>query len=226
VDVVVSGRDLTGLALRLAPGQRVSGRFVFESRAAVARPSGVTVTLRAATSRGLTVTAAGTASTAEGFTVSGVIPAPYRILATPAGWALKSAMLGGRDVADVPVEIRPGQDVSDLVLTFADTPAEVSGTLYDGAGRPTSDLSLVFFAADRTMWFAGSRRVRLPVRPAGDGRFVFSGLVAGEYFLAAVTDVSPADLTDPVFLEEVSAAAIKIAIADGEKKTQDVRIAR
>ena len=111
-----------------------------------------------------------------------------------------------------------------IVLTFTSAPAEVSGLLYDGAGRPSGDLSIVLFSADRAMWFNGSRRVRPAVRPATDGRFSFTGLVAGEYYLAALTDVTPADLSNPQFLEMVVPAAIKIAVANGEKKTQDLRV--
>ena len=103
-------------------------------------------------------------------------------------------------------------------------PAEVSGILYDGAGRPSGDLSIVLFSTDRAMWFNGSRRVRPAVRPATDGRFTFTGLVAGEYYLAALTDVTPADLNSPQFLELVIPAAIKMAVGDGERKTQDLRI--
>jgi hypothetical protein len=74
------------------------------------------------------------------------------------------------------------------------------------------------------MWFSGSRWIRPSVRPATDGRFTFSGLAPGEYYLAALTDVSPADLASPQFLDQVTASAIMVAVASGEKKIQDIRI--
>ena len=219
-DVRIDGRDIMGVALRLAPAQRASGQLVFESKTPPSTALRAAVTLRALSTRGITVNAPADTT----FVITGIIPAAYRVAATVTNWTLRSAMLGGRDVADVPLDIKPGEDVTGLVLTFTDTPAEVSGVLYDPMNRPSSDLSIVLFSADRAMWFAGSRRVRPSVRPANDGRFTFSGLVAGEYYLAALTDVSPADLANPAFLEQVVPAAIKLTVAHGEKKTQDLRI--
>jgi hypothetical protein len=120
--------------------------------------------------------------------------------------------------------MKPGENMTGVVLTFTDSAAEVTGVLYDSAGRPSGDLSMVLFSTDRSMWFSGSRRLRPPVRPATDGRFTFSGLVAGEYYLAALGDVSPADLNNAAFLEQVIPAAIKLSVAHGEKKIQDLRI--
>jgi hypothetical protein len=227
-DIRVDGRDIRSLAMRLAPGQKASGRVVFDGRSALATPLRLSVTLRASTGRGFSVNPTGLTVGASGdpFAVSGLIPAPYRVTAAVPGWILKSAMLGDRDVADVPFEIKPGEDTTGLVLTFTETAAELSGVLYDGANRPTSDLSIVLFSTDRAMWFAGSRRVRPVTRPASDGRFTFAELAAGDYYLAALTDATAADLANPQFLEQVVPAAVKITIAAGEKRTQDLKIAR
>jgi hypothetical protein len=222
-EIRVDGRDIKGLALQLAPGQRVSGTMAVDG-APSATPPRPTISLRPVGTRGVGVTSPAAAAGVDKFSVGGLIPSPYRLTANAPGWTLVSAMLNGRDVADVPFEIRPGEDVPGIVLTFTSAPAEVSGLLYDGAGRPSGDLSIVLFSADRAMWFNGSRRVRPATRPATDGRFTFTGLVAGEYYLAALTDVTPADLNNPQFLELVVPAAVKITIANGEKKTQDLRV--
>lgn len=222
-EIRVDGRDIKGLALQLAPGQRVSGTMAVDG-APSATPPRPTIGLRPVGTRGVGVTSPAAATGVDKFSVGGLIPSPYRLTATAPGWTLVSAMLNGRDVADVPFEIRPGEDVSGIVLTFTSVPAEVSGLLYDGTGRPGGDLSIVLFSADRAMWFNGSRRVRPAARPATDGRFSFTGLVAGDYYLAALTDVTPADLNNPQFLEMVVPAAIRIPVANGEKKTQDLRV--
>jgi hypothetical protein len=224
-DIRVDGRDITGVAMRLAAGQTVSGRIVLEGSAASTARASVGLSPVSQRGVGVTTPAVEVGPGKEAFAVSGLIPAPYRLRVTAAGWTLKSAMLGKRDVADHPLEIEPGENITDLVLTLTSSPAELGGILYDGANRPSSDLTIVLFAVDRAMWFQGSRRVRPAVRPASDGRFSFTGLVGGEYYLAALTDVSPADLVNPQFLEQVVPAAFKLTIADGEKKTQDLRIA-
>ena len=63
------------------------------------------------------------------------------------------------------------------------------------------------------------------MRAGVDGKFRFTNLLAGEYFLAALSDFEPQDVYRPDFLEQVSAAAMKIVVAEGEKKVQDIRIA-
>jgi hypothetical protein len=42
--------------------------------------------------------------------------------------------------------------------------------------------------------------------------------------MAAVTDVSPTEVSDPSFLEQLVGASFKVTLAEGEKKTQDLRI--
>jgi hypothetical protein len=43
--------------------------------------------------------------------------------------------------------------------------------------------------------------------------------------LVAVTDVEPGEWFDPDFLEQLAAASMRITLSDGEKKTQDLRLA-
>ena len=66
--------------------------------------------------------------------------------------------------------------------------------------------------------------MRIPVRASTDGKFRFTNLQPGEYFLAALSDFETADVFKPEFLEQVAAAAMKITITEGEKKVQDLKI--
>jgi hypothetical protein len=49
-------------------------------------------------------------------------------------------------------------------------------------------------------------------------------LPPGEYFLTAVTDAEQNEWFDPQFLAQLVPASIKVTIADGEKKVQDIRV--
>ena len=40
-----------------------------------------------------------------------------------------------------------------------------------------------------------------------------------------LTDLEPADLSDPSFLEQLIPAAIRITLAEGDKQVQNLRIA-
>jgi hypothetical protein len=219
----VDGRDISGVALQLASTASLAGRVVFEG-AGPGPSAGLMPSLRAVDGRGLSTQPVSALPVGDGaFRVDGVVPATYRFSASLPGWTMRSAVLNGRDIADSTVDV-PAGGIDGLEVTFTNRPAELTGVLYDSAGRPTSDLSIVLFAADPAMWFNGSRRIRPIARPATDGRFNFAGLVAGDYLLAALTEVSAQDLNDPEFLREVAGAAIKVSLTDGEKKTQDLRI--
>jgi hypothetical protein len=222
-DVDVSGRDIDGLALTLAPAMTIAGRIAF---AGVAPPPTAQVTVRLTAAHPTSVTTNVTISPgADGaFTIQNVIPGSYRVDATAPGWSLQSASIGRRDVADVAFDVKPGEPIADAVVTLTNAPASLSGTLFDAASRPSSDLAVVLFSTDPNHWFGGSRRLRQPVRPDSNGRFSFAALPAGDYYLAALTDYEPTDWFNPSFLEQVVPGAIKVTIGAGERKMQDVRI--
>ena len=170
------------------------------------------------------------AAGASGF--AGIPPGTYALASTPpaatgtARWVLKSAMLNGRDLADVPLDVKAGGEVVDgLVITFTDRAAEIAGQLVDSGGRPVTRYSIVVFAVDRSYWRPNARRVRA-TQPATDGSFVVSGLPPGDYAIAAAEDVEAADLADPAFLSQFLASSVKLTLGEGEKKRQDLRAGR
>jgi hypothetical protein len=166
------------------------------------------------------------------FTVEGAAPGRYLVSGSVPGgqpggvaWLLKSAIVGGADAVDSGIDVRPNESLTGIVLTFTDRSSEVSGTLMDAAGKPSSALSIMLFSTDRTTWTNRVRWVRPPTRAGVDGKFRFTNLLPGEYFLAALSDYEPQDINKPEFLEQVAAAAMKITVAEGEKKVQDIKIA-
>lgn len=160
------------------------------------------------------------------FTFDGVGPGKWRVTGAslPPNWSLRSAVLAGRDTLDAPpLEVRLGQPIADLTVTITDRPTAITGTIFDAAGQPTSEYSLVAFSTDRALWTV-PRRVSSVSRLSSDGRFTIAGLPPGEYYLAVSTDLDPAQLSETPFLESLVSAAIKVAVAEGERKVQDYRI--
>jgi hypothetical protein len=171
-----------------------------------------------------------TADASGAFSFQGVTPGRYQFqgsapMAVGTGWVLKSVVVKGRDAFDFPLEVGPGEEISDAVVTFTDVTQEVSGTLQDATGRPAPDYTIVVFPTDRRLWTSPvARRIRT-ARPGTDGRFTVANLPAGEYRIAALTDIAPGEANDPAFLEQLVAASYAFRLADGEKRTQDLRIA-
>jgi hypothetical protein len=248
-EIAVQGRDIQDVVLTLRPGMTISGRIVYESTTKTP-PTDLSRTslmlMGNPTGTGMNdligaLTGGGSVPLkvdSEGkFTVTGVTPGKYRLnmpfamLPIPGmpqgggggGWTLKGAMVSGRDAADSPLEVRPGVDVSNVVITFTDQPSELSGTVIDAAGRVTPDFPIIVFSTDKSYWTLGSRRVQT-ARPSSDGKFKVSGLPAGEYFVCAVTAVDRTEAYDPAFLSQLSGSSFIIAIKDGEKKVQDLKL--
>jgi hypothetical protein len=234
--ISMAGADVTGLVVPLEPGASFSGRIVF---AGTSKPPVNLSGLRAGFSPTEGVDSSGAIRTlafippaavrADGtFDLVGLPPGRFRftIFGTAlnnANWVLQSAIAGSRDLLDGIVDIAAIAPVSELVVTYVDDAAELSGTLQTSTGAPASDVFVIAFSTDRAMWGAGARRVRA-IRPDVDGRYAMKGLPAGEYYLAAVTDVDQDEWQDPAFLSELIAASIKLKIAGSEKKVQDLRL--
>jgi hypothetical protein len=165
------------------------------------------------------------------FLIDGLMPGRYVLKFTmhssdtaAKSWALRDARAGGQDVATVPITMTAGAGLADIAVTFTDRPTELGGRLQDVSGRAATDYFIVVFSTDERAWYPQSR-VIAQTRPASDGAFSVRGLPAGEYWLAALTDVDRDEWFDPAFLRQLVSAAMKVTLADGEKKTQDIRVA-
>ena len=164
---------------------------------------------------------------AEGrFSFTGVTPDSYQFVtqwSIGAGkWTIKSSAANGRESFDAPLRVNPNETL-EWTVTYTDKPTGIGGTLQDRSGRAATDYFILVFPTDRKYWTPASRRVRM-LRPATDGAFSTKGLAAGEYLLAAVTDLEPGEWNDPAVLEQLTGQAIKVTLRDGEMTMQDVRI--
>ena len=229
-----AGEDIAGLTLTLQEGMTLAGRFVFEGRA-LAPPADLTrLSLNLVpVGRGVSFNVPTPKIDASGaFTMTGITPGRYRLIANVPGgtgnarWQLKSATVDGHDTVDDALEIKAGQNITGAVVTFTDEMAELSGRILDAAGKPAPGYTILLFSADRAQWTNAGRRLPQPIQPGNDGSYKIPSLPAGDYYLAAVTDLDPQDWGDPTYLEQVAAVAQKITLKDGEKQTKDFKIAR
>lgn len=161
---------------------------------------------------------------ADGTFSIAILPGRYRIHVTaPAGWSLKTALIGTTDGANAFFEVPRGSAIADAVVTLTSKGAELTGRMIDASGASAHEFFVIVFPADPALWGWQVRRIQ-QVRPGIDGTFSFRNLPPGHYLLAAVTDVDQNEWFDPEFLRMLSASAIPITLAEGDRKTQTIQI--
>ena len=132
-------------------------------------------------------------------------------------------MHAGQDLADRPLDVRPGDDISDVVVTLSDRMPALTGSLTDGAGRPAPEFYVFVFPVNRSLWTRDSRRIRA-VRADVSGAYALNGLPADEYYLCASTAIDPTLQYESSYLDGFVPAAIKVTLGEGEKRRQDLRL--
>jgi protocatechuate 3,4-dioxygenase beta subunit len=167
------------------------------------------------------------------FTLKGVTPGRYRINAAPFGqpgqpaapaWFVKSVTVDGAEAYETPFEITADRTPTRIAVVMTDLATEVSGTITTAGGAPVTDVTMLLFSTNKDLWSSTtSRRVRPPVRPDRDGKYRFASLLPGEYFLAVVQELEPGEWGDPQFMAQLTAAAIRLSVTEGEKKVQNIR---
>lgn len=241
-DVGVSGSNIEDVTLALAPASTISGRVSFSG---ATQPPADLATIRlhftATEAMALAMSGGGSGSQppttsvrADGtFRIEGLPPDRYLIGASwpgmrsgdgTSGWWITSVRLAERELGDEPIGVDPHANVGGVAITFSDRIGSIEGTLTDSAGRPAPEYFVLAFPVDRASWTTVSRRIVPPARPATDGRYRLTGLLAGDYYLAVVTTMDSEDGSDPAFLEALLPGTIKISIGHSETKRQDLRI--
>jgi hypothetical protein len=215
--------------LTLQPGMTIGGRIAFEGTtpipADLSRMRINVSPVNPGSGGELASNVNGVVDATGRFSVTGVVPGRYRVMASGAqGWRLSSSIVSGQDTLDFPIEVKPSQNVSGLVITMTDKEAELTGAIVDEKAQPAPDYTIVLYAADREFWTPGSRRI-FTQRPGTDGQFTFRNMPPGDYRIAPVLDPEPGTWFDPAFLQQLDSNALRVPIGAGEKKVQNLRIA-
>lgn len=157
-------------------------------------------------------------------TVKGVSP-PGRYFAgppsMPAPWILESVTLAGQDVTDAAFTVGE-TDVNDLVITYTDRPASLSGSVSGGAAEAT----VFVFPGNRARWpdaRLGSRTARV-ARPSSTGAYSFSNMPPGDYLIAAVRDEDAGDWPDAQFLARLAAVASAVRILPNQPTSLSIKV--
>jgi carboxypeptidase family protein len=139
------------------------------------------------------------------------------------GFILKSVTANGRDITDLPLQLRSGESVSNLSLVFTDQQNEINGTVTNEQGTPAPEYTILVFSTDSSFWRPLSRQI-MTGRPDQTGKYRIRGLPRGEYYVVAVDPAEQGEWFDPVYLEEHRAGAARVTLSDGDAKTQDIKV--
>jgi hypothetical protein len=227
--VTVAGADLQGITIPMRPLARLSGRIEFEGGVpADVRPSQVRVfpsAIDPTDLRGVMAYRPPETATDFTFTVRTVMTeGVLRVGPAPPGWYLKSIVHGGDDITDTPISLEPGVNIDGLRVLLTRTATTVSGAVRDERGNLVIDATVVVFPADDARWGVNSRFVR-SARPDTQGRFEFRALPPdSEYRIIAVQAIEDGQTNDPEFLAGIRDRAERLALAEGEQKTLELRL--
>jgi uncharacterized protein (DUF2141 family) len=236
VSVGVAEADVNGVVVTLQTGARLTGHYEFDGTAERPAPADlvrIPIMLErtdAAPGAGpFNRLPPGRADESGAFRTYGVPPGAYivRVGSSPGrGWALKSVTIEGRDVSEIPITLRAAE-VANAVITFTDRPTKLTGTVRAASGSPDPGALVIVFPVEPSGWsqFGLNPRRLQSTRPWKSGAYTFTGLPAGDYYVAAINEDGIGQWQDPQFLEGVSRSATQVRLLDGDTRTQDLKSA-
>jgi hypothetical protein len=139
------------------------------------------------------------------------------------GWDTKAVRAGGVDVMDVGLDVKPGEDISNLEIELTNRITETNGLVTDERGEAVKDYAVLIFPRDGQKRGAFSRSVRT-ARPDQDGRFKIGGLPAGDYLALAVDFIEPGQEHDAEFLDRIQTLATPFALGEGATHTLNLKL--
>lgn len=226
--LTIGARDVV-VTLAMKPALTLGGRVVFEGQKAqppAAQLAREVLTYTSADGRQTNRLASRYVGAADGsfnfFDVPGgrTILIPYQ---PPPGWYLRSLAVNGQDAIDAPIDVT--DDMSGIVATFTDRPASLKGVVRLGSAVSDAEAVVLIFPSNQQRWVASGRsplRFRT-VRPDAAGVFSVTGMVPGDYFVAAVSEASLTNWQSPKVLETISRQASRITLTEGATIVQDLK---
>jgi hypothetical protein len=223
VPLAVGADDIDGVQVTLRPGIAVTGRFVFEDQvpADLRRPDGVVLErLEAEPGFNDAILPAGPENTFAGRARPGRYHMDVDVLP---GWTFKTARLNGRDIVDGPI-VLGDSPAGELEIVYGRGTTSIQGRVVDARGNPSADGGVVVFPVDPARWGRvedsnRGRRVRVTA-----ANYETSGLIPGEYYVAAFDAPIQRGALTRVFFERAVARSSRVQLHPGEPVTLNLTL--
>ena len=224
VRLEVTTADVVGLVVQLKAAATLKGTVAFEDPPEKPGTTPMAVAPQPLNSPGANrpFPAPATVGDDRAFELRGLFgPLVLRIFnGMPPGYSLKSIRYRGRDITDTAVEF-DGDPAHPVEVLLTSRTAALSGQVMDESGAPVAGAWVIPFPADPARWkgFQGPRS-----RTSEQGRYRLPQLVAGEYFVAAVSAADQRLLNLPDDYDRLAAVAERITVLERERRTADLRV--
>jgi hypothetical protein len=217
--LTIGSEDMNGVQVVLHAGTSISGRVVFDDQSPIDLRSRLGLSLARIDSQS-SIADTYVQVAPDGTFMVRAKPGQYLIEAQGSveGRSFQTARVDGREIGDGPIVVGDSA-MADLEVVFARGATSVRGGISDSRGNAFSDATIVIFPVDRTRWErrTESNRTRLVRLTAAS--YEVTGLMPGDYFIAAVDErVQPASLGKGAF-ERLSAFASRVQFRTGVPMT-------
>jgi hypothetical protein len=226
MDLLVGTEDVDGLTMVTGPGASVTGSIISDTGEPFDfRSQQLQISARPGSPDAGGPGAAAGARVGDDWTFSlrNLTDAVLVRTGGPQGWTLKSVVVNGQDITDVPTEFPAGQTISGMQVVLTKKITALSGQITDAKGSPVLDATVVVFPGNEKLWTFQSRFIKA-ARPDQDGRYRVTGLPAENYLVVALQGLEDGQAGDPEFLAAIKELGTKLELGDGETKAVDVKL--
>jgi len=230
--VTVAEADVSNVQVTFRNGIRVNGRLEFDG--ALPRPTAdrlqqMTINFTPVDPRSGFPNQPTRVHPDGGFTSMEYLPGKYWINASGSpgpGWIVKSIMANGRDANVIPLSLE-GSDLSGVVITYTDKQTQLSGVVQGTNGSPEPNGFVLIMPMNYQAWIDNgmSSRATRQTHTGSDGTYKTS-VLPGDYLVVAISDELANDWQDPAVVADLARFGARITVAEGEKKTQDLRLSQ
>jgi protocatechuate 3,4-dioxygenase beta subunit len=229
--ITVAEGERTSLLIETSPGTRMSGQIVLEGDVGNTSPSGFAFTAYPADQDTAPLSGAPTLratvledGTYEMTDLAGALR--FGQTRAPEGWWLKSVNVNGVNAVEEPALFGRGlPSIRDVAVVFAAGAGAIEGRVVDDRKQPTTEFSVVVFAADPDLWFSQSQYVKYG-SPRQDGTFGVTGLPPADYLVAAVDridgSVESGEWQNPAVLSAIASSARRVTIRAGQSLSTEL----